>query len=276
MLRVNLGELKVAGVHHLKNLALCLGVIGGHVDYQKFIILGRARTGSNMLRGLLNSHSQIVAFGELFRSTDSIGWDYPGYRSQPQHMLALIRDNPISFLETKVFKEFPQHVSAVGFKIFYAHAQDDQWKPVWSHLRQKKEIKVLHLKRRNILRTHFSLQRVEKTGKWRNATDMKEEKVSIWLDYEECRQAFTRTRERETQYDALFEEHQKMELLYEELSHNYTSEMKRIQHFLGVDCEIVKPITYKQSQQPLSEAIANYYELKERFQGTPWEEFFED
>ena len=52
--------------------------------------------------------------------------------------------------------------------------------------------------------------------------------------------------------------------------------MKRVQDFLGVQYETVKPSTYKQSHQSLSDSISNYWGLKERFTGTPWEEFFED
>jgi hypothetical protein len=36
----------------------------------------------------------------------------------------------------------------------------------------------------------------------------------------------------------------------------------------------VNPSTFAQARQPLSKAIANYAELKERFSGTIWEEFF--
>jgi len=60
------------------------------------------------------------------------------------------------------------------------------------------------------------------------------------------------------------------------LLRNYECEMKRIQEFLGVAYEVVRPLTYKQSGQPLSRAISNYVELKEQFQGTSWEAFFED
>jgi hypothetical protein len=38
----------------------------------------------------------------------------------------------------------------------------------------------------------------------------------------------------------------------------------------------VIPETFKQSRQPLSQAITNYFELKERFKGSPWESYFED
>lgn len=95
---------------HLKNLALTLGIRDGHSDYCKFIILTRGRSGSNFLRGLLNSHNQIVTFGELFRSYDSIGWDLPDYDKylQSRSLKTLIQNNPDRFLKEKVFKKIPK------------------------------------------------------------------------------------------------------------------------------------------------------------------------
>ena len=85
----------------LQNLCLDKGLIDGHREYERFVILGRARTGSNFLRGLLNSHSQVVAFGEIFREYeftdyDTIGWDYPGYGTT-KHLLHLVRSEPVFF-----------------------------------------------------------------------------------------------------------------------------------------------------------------------------------
>lgn len=54
------------------------------------------------------------------------------------------------------------------------------------------------------------------------------------------------------------------------------SEMKRILEFLGLPYETVKPSTVKQSNQPLSEAILNYHDLKKKFVDTPWELYFEE
>ncbi len=67
-----------------------------------------------------------------------------------------------------------------------------------------------------------------------------------------------------------------IDVVYESLSHNYVDEMKRIQGFLGVSYQYVIPATHKQARFSLSETISNYFELKERFQGSNWEEFFED
>jgi hypothetical protein len=84
------------------------------------------------------------------------------------------------------------------------------------------------------------------------------------------------TRKWEVEYDQFFNDHPKLDVLYEDLAQDYEREMARIQAFLGVDYQAVKPSTFKQSDQPLSKQIANYFELKKRFIDTPWAEFFEE
>ncbi len=51
---------------HLKSVLLYHDIRPKHTGYTKYILLGRSRTGSNFLRGLLSSHDQIVCYGELF------------------------------------------------------------------------------------------------------------------------------------------------------------------------------------------------------------------
>ncbi len=65
-------------------------------------------------------------------------------------------------------------------------------------------------------------------------------------------------------------------MVYEDLSQDYESEMKRVQEFLELDHEALKPNTLKQSSLSLSESISNYFELKEKFENIHWESFFED
>jgi len=169
------------------------------------------------------------------------------------------------------------YISAVGFKTIYPHTRNESWKPVRTYLGNQKAFRIIHIKRKNILKTHLSRKRVaQRKGRWKDISGVEEDNVPISLDYEDCLRAFMDTRKWEREYDIFFGNHHKIDVLYENLSGDYENEMKRIQEFLGVDYEVVKPLTHKQSSQPLSRAISNYFELKERFKGTPWEEFFED
>lgn len=261
---------------YLRNVSADAGILNGSTNYEKFIILGTARTGSNLLRGLLNSHRHVIAFGEIFRHKDTIGWDF-AHLPQPDSMLSLFQNDPVKFLETRVFGHFPRHIAAVGFKIFYYHAHDDAWEPLWTYLVKQEEIKVIHMKRRNMLRTHLSRKRAMLTDVWitQQPNELKQSVGPISLDYEECLEEFTKTRDWEQQYDSLFKNHDRVDVFYEDLDEDYLNEMGRIQKFLGVNVTEVQPSTAKQSKRrPLSSSILNYSELKEQFTGTPWEEFF--
>ena len=259
----------------LHDLACKSRWMNGRMDYVKFIILARSRVGSNFLRSALNSHSQIVLYGELFQRLEAIRWEIAGY-SQSKRMLSRYRTNPVQFLKSQVFHPFPEPVRAVGFKLFYYHARKNELSPIWKHLAQNQEIKVIHLKRKNILRAHLSRQKAAITGVWIKKSGSSEQHVQIALDPDACVIDFNRTREWEREHDVVFGEHDKIEVLYEDLAGDFQGQMTRIQDFLGVCVEEVHARTYKQADQPLSEAISNYAALRARFAGTSWEEFFND
>ncbi len=258
----------------LKHFARRLRLIETNTGYTHFIILGRSRTGSNFLRGLLNSHPQIVTFGELFRNYDTVDWAYPGYR-QTEAMMQQMQSDPVDFLEQEVFGGFPTDIRAVGFKIFYYHAREHGWARLWDHLEATKPLHVIHIKRRNMLKTHISRKRAAQTEVWTDTTGSSHSVGPLTLDYAECLADFERTRAWEAEYDARFADHPFLEIMYEDLARNHVVEMRRVQNFLGVPYQDLKPDTFRQSGETLQQAIANYDELRAQFAGTPWEAFFE-
>ncbi len=262
----------------LEALPRQLGIVRGCRDYRRFIILTTARSGSNFLRGLLNAHSQVIAFGELFRDPGAIGWDLPRYDEflQSPRLRRLAQRDPAAFVEREVFKTFPMQTKAVGFKIFYYHAQDASRRDIWRYLRESRDISVIHLKRNNMLKNLLSLNKAFQTNNWTSTKGTREEKLVLSLDPEECLKHFTWAQNVKQEYDGLFADHSKIDVIYEDLAGDTPGEFARIQRFLGIDLESCKPTTRRQSGQPLSEAVSNYFELKERFKGSPWESFFED
>jgi LPS sulfotransferase NodH len=254
------------------------GLLRDHYDYARFIVVGRSRTGSNLLRSLLNAHSRVEAYGEVFRNPgrEAMDWDHTGYLRQSDRMHRLLLDDPVKFIETRVFRRYPAEIAAVGFKIFYYHAQERSWQPVWPYLKQQTAIRVIHMKRRNMLSTHLSRKRAEITDVWVNTSGQAEQPVAVTLDYDQCLADFQRTRAWEETCDAQFASHPKIDLFYEDLAQDNDREMRRVQQFLGLDYQPVAPAIYKQSQQTLAEAIANYDDLRGKFTGTPWAAFFAD
>ncbi len=266
----------------LTSLLRDLEVFSTRLQHCKFVVVSQGRSGSNLLLGLLNSHSQVITYGELFRDADAIGWDRPEYGqdSRSSHLVAMRNKNPQKFLATEVFKEYASSVSAVGFKIFYYHAREGYRKSVWRCLQNQQDIKIIHLKRKNMLRTLLSLKKAFLTDQWilNNQDSITEEpkQVTVSLTYEECVEYFNGTQANMNKHDLFFNKHQKIDVFYEELSEDCERERKRVQEFLELEYEHLKPATVKQSYLPLSQSISNYFELKEKFANTPWAIFFED
>ena len=130
-------------IPYVRRIALDTGVLRGHRNYSKFIILARSRTGSEYLRSLLGSHSQAYAFGELFQKPDELNWNFPDfYRSRSERLL--LQSRPVLFLEQEIFRTYPKQIAAVGFKIFYYDAQDVNSRIVWTYLQSQRDLKVIH------------------------------------------------------------------------------------------------------------------------------------
>jgi LPS sulfotransferase NodH len=252
-------------------------VVVGQQGYQKFVILTRARTGSNFLVSLLQSHPQIRAFEELFPKLETkIHWGYPNYPRSAQ-ILNIREEEPLRFLEDIVFREFPKAVSAVGFKLFYYQAQGSNKQQVWDYLRQNRDIKIIHLKRKNLLQVCLSYYLAKTTNQWilKQGSQLSDS-GSINLNYNDCLQLFEETRRWEHDSDLMFAEHPKIEVTYEDLVADTAGQSKSIQAFLGVKPQSLSALTLRQNTRALSERIANYPELKQQFEGTPWYIFFTD
>jgi LPS sulfotransferase NodH len=185
-----------------------------------------------------------------------------------------LRQDPVRFLETRLFGRYPSAIRAVGFKLFYYHARDGHKASIWSYLRGRTDLKVVHLKRRNLLRTHLSRQRAALTDQWVNTSGQPDSGVVVRLDYEECLRDFLQTRAWEEQCDQDFADHPMFQVEYESLVGDYPAETRSLQEFLGLEPRAVSPSTFQQTRQPLSAVIANYAELREKFAGTQWAEFF--
>lgn len=245
-------------------------------DYVRFIILGMGRSGTNYLASSLRSHKGIVAFGELFNTAnqDRLLWEYPGYESTPRQLSLRARDVR-AFLDSIVFKPMPRRTRAVGFKLFYYHARDNDWSDIWPHL-QAMDIKIVHLKRRNLLALQMSMSLALTTREWSTRqADMPGGERSCVLSYESCLKGFETVTQWQEEADRFFSDKDRVDIWYEDLNADYASTIEKIQRFLNVEPLPATSPLKKQSKLPLSAAILNYQELKERFAGSRWEHFFD-
>ncbi|MEX0770568.1 MAG: sulfotransferase [Balneolaceae bacterium] len=260
---------------HITDLANLLAPDYGQRDYKKFIILGRSRVGSNMVRGLINARDDLICYGEIFRHRGEVGWDMPFYRHRKLDLFkeaGLLQERPVDFLEQKVFQRYPESVKAVGFKIFYYHALDSQWKDVWKYLKAS-NFQIIHLKRRNLLSVVLSKKLAEMSGNWKGKSYGE---IQLSLDPDFCREEFLKTEQWWKTYDEFFKPNNCLEVWYEDLTTDLEREAGRIFGFLeGVPGgRPIQPTTRKQRKAGPGQQIKNYEELENYFTGTRWEDFF--
>lgn len=247
----------------------------GVLPYTPFVILCTARTGSEFLKSLLNDHDNVIAWGALFApaSRDRIRWGFVG-QSQRASLRELLLRDPDQFLEREVYTLYPASIQAVGFKIFYGHAQSDEWQSVWSYLRRREDIRVLHLRRRNLLARQVSLELAQTSRVWRSRGGPSDGIPSITLDFDKCVEEFRRVRRGERELGEMFGPARVLDLAYEDLAASQATEMSRVFEFLGVENQGVRPATRRQSSGALKDKIENFDELEARFRGSPWHQFF--
>lgn len=261
------------------NAAIDRAVLPGDHSYVRFIVLGSPRTGSTSLVTALRSHSRIIDYGELFkvwRDEDVPRWPNRfGLRTKAR--IETVNSDPQRYLSDCVFRTYPQQIQAVGFKIFYEHAQSPKWRPIWHYLKDQRNIRVVHVKRKNLLRTHLSFELAQRTGRYRSSSPgASSPPPDLRLEYEDCLRAFSTLAEQQRRFDADFADHALLEVSYEALASDFDGQVRTVQDFLGVTHESVRPETRKQEKRPLASAIQNYNELKARFAGSEWEPLFEE
>ena len=229
----------------------------GNSEFRPFIVLTDARTGSNFLVSILDSHPNIRAEGELFRDL-----------SPKLYGLAL----------STAFSKQPRHIKASGFKIFYSHARNGMGGGIWDHLERMEDLLVIHLKRRNLLRAFVSLKIAKSQGVWISdrADDGASANKAVTLTEKELRRYFEKMTLSAENGDRHFSAHAKMTIYYEDLVRDVEGTFERLTSFLGVPYYAPYSVLKRQNPERLDVLILNYQELKSRFSGTQWGQLFED
>jgi LPS sulfotransferase NodH len=227
-------------------------LLGRQVD-QRFAIIAHARTGSNFLLDGLKTSPAIRVYHEIFASHNrEIGKDFEKILSS-------------------VYQNQSPSTRMVGFKVFYNHLTDDEWKKLVAH----DDLKIIHLTRRNRLRTILSLEIAFKTGQWtegEHSRGPKEKRVTLdplklWKQLEQIEEGEAATRDR-------FCDRQVLEVVYEELVRAPDDVFEAVSAYLGLDGVDPGKIRLKrQNPESLEQLIMNYAEIKAVLQDTRFAEY---
>jgi hypothetical protein len=280
--------------------------VSDSTDYVRFIILSGARTGSHMLAQALDSSPRIVCFREVFNFVqDFIQFDVEGYDNFDARDISLRSENPIRFLEERIFCSYPGQIRAVGFKLHYG--QSWGFPGLLERLTEDKGIRVIHLRRRNLLRMLVSLKLAQATGvflvdsrpiltpatvskairhpakavvrlrrRLRQLTASPQtSRPRVRVPPEELFDFIVRTRIRSANWDDLFRAHPKMEVFYEDLLDRREAVFAEAQPFLGVEAVPLTVSLRRQNPEPLRELVENFDELYDAFKHAPEAAYFD-
>lgn len=232
-------------------------VFGHQVD-QRFAIVGNARTGSNYLLDGLKSSPSIRMYHEIFADHNrQVGKDFDKVFST-------------------VFQPESKSTKMVGFKVFYNHLTEAEWQKFLT----RKDLKIIHLLRRNRLRTVISLEIAFKTGQWTqsgkgNPGEIKLKRLILnpsklikRLEQIESGEAAARSR---------FRDRRVLEVVYEELVQSPKPVFESVGTYLGVDGIDPSRIRLKrQNPEALQQLIINYEEVAAALRNSRFEEYLEN
>ena len=210
---------------------------GNRKRNDKFIISNTARSGSSMLSTLLDSHPRVLCHGEILAAPNESAGPYHALRKQGAAIDDWLRDyreeRPGAFLYDVGFN--PAGNQCVGFKFKLEELLLPQYQVFRDLIIADKDIKVLHLRRANILDQYISLQATKQSGVFsirfnRQRPKLKPFRVRIpdLLDY------LREDRRRHEAARALYRDHRSIELTYEELCGDQPATLARVQDFLEV------------------------------------------
>lgn len=220
----------------------------------KFIVLSRSRCGSNLLVSLLRNCPEIQCRGEVLQRIDG---------------------KPLKTTIDELFIPKQKKTKVIGFKYFYYHPVDGDSQKATEILKSIEELKVIHLKRRNLLKTVISCEIAELTGVWYvNDKTNHTEKKPIEISVEKVKEEIDLTNSRINKGDLDFAANPNITVFYEDLVDNRTTEFRKILDFLNVSETVPgdSPLK-KQNPEPLDKLVSNFQEIINSFKGTKYEHY---
>ena len=228
-----------------------------HFRDDKFLVSCAARSGSTMLCTLIRSHPQAICHGEVLaqqqpplsgiyvrmnKDNPDFGREIRRYRDQhPQRFLYDIAFNP-------------QGRRCVGFKFKTDEAFQPSFKTIREVIAADKDIKIIHLIRRNLLDQYVSHRVVEKTGLTLLRTkDDRPQVAPFTVDIDHFMAYINDVQQRQQAAFDLYRDHRSLTIAYEDVVSPQSSALDDVQAFLGIDS---RPLS-----TPLVKIIKNNSEM---------------
>ena len=224
------------------------------------VILTTQRTGSTFLVECLDSHPQVECASEiLIGAADRPSPEYRGRFKRVAKIARVFRSGawrPSHRME-RFYTEGTAPVRV--FKVMYNQLAH----PVASrYLQQHEEIRVLHLRRHNLLKVHVSKLLMPKRARVQVFEPVAA--VQIHVDPAEAIASMQAARALYSRYDEFFARHPRLPIAYEELidgNQLQADTAAKVCDFLGIELQAMHSRIVKLNPESLREMVTNYDEL---------------
>lgn len=226
------------------------------------VILTTQRTGSTFLAACLDSHQEIFCAGELLNGQPDIS--LPAPRGPFRYVVKFGRiARTGAWMPPYRLEQFYAGGSETVrcFKAMYNQLA----RPLALHyLRAHREIRVIHLRRENLLARHISELLMQKRRELQATGPVAPLKLHV--DAKRAIAAMRNATALQRQFEALFANHERLAVTYESLfdgSRLRAETARRICDFLGITERPMQSRIVKLNSRSLGSMIKNYDELAE-------------
>lgn len=243
------------------------------IGEEPFIVISSPRCGSWYLVEALNEHPNVACNGEIL-NPDDVTW--PADRVLPMSDAALIRHSYIDYpLRSGKMpaKRDEANITRVGVKVVQLGPHRPEPISFLSSVAQLPGLRVIMLRRINMLEALRSLVQAQLTGEWIRYYDepgppamapvrIRPEFASMW---------FAEVSKFYAAMDQIFFAHPRLELNYEQLIADGDVQMHRAWEFLGVDAyDGRRDLLQRQESRKIRDTVANFEELASFFADGPY------
>lgn len=257
----------------------------------RFVILFQGRTGSTMLIDALKRHPSVDAHGEILqnRAQEIKGWGTP--TNPIKRAWRFGRDGfhgtPVEGQVERArecWEQAPSGAQAVGFKTKVRDLLDIE--PLKDEI-ERTGVKVIMMTRANLVKQAVSRVRAMALyeqnqssgtgGQW-NLTDERNRPAASEIPIVEFERMLQLVEydERVLLATCDYISAPRLDMEYADLLEDRAAWFERIYDFLGVESLELESSFVKNTSDDLRESIANFDQLRSRYEGTRFEEMFDD
>jgi LPS sulfotransferase NodH len=245
------------------------------------MILTSQRTGSTFLAEVLDAHPKVRCHGEILNGSDvkppPLVRDFK-YAAKTYRYLVSGAWRPIATIE-RCYASTEKPV--VAFQAMYNRVNTPS---VRRFLQERKDIRIMHLRRENLLKQYVSkalLSRKRGTRKdrpWSPHATSPVPVVSTRISPDKAMREMRRVRELFGEFEQLLTGHRKIELVYEQLISGQslsTAAWAAVSELLEIEPAEVASDQIKINPSNLRPMVENYDELAAALKGTEFERFLD-